>query len=254
MGVHPFKVDDIFREPTKEILDRTVWEYVPFSTYDLCRLDRLQAICNNSPTAGIIQQKVNYFGGDGFYTVPAATMSMLASLKTAKAEAAEITEDQIQSLNDWLTLLTPEGLNVEELTAKICKDFASFGNAFIEVQRIKVGQIKKYYLRCLPINWCRPRKAAKDSIYPTHIGVSDEFEEAWEITPQNVTDLPIFPAFEKIGGVEKSIVHLKNYEPTLVYWGIPDWVSAKIWAELEYRIPKFNQSKVRKRFHSFCNY
>jgi len=58
-------------------------------------------------------------------------------------------------------------------------------------------------LRCLPINWCRPRKAAKDSIYPTHIGVSDEFEEAWEITPQNVTDLPIFPVFEKIGGVEK---------------------------------------------------
>ena len=32
LGVHPFKVDDIFREPTKEILDRTVWEYVPFST------------------------------------------------------------------------------------------------------------------------------------------------------------------------------------------------------------------------------
>jgi len=249
MGVHPFKVDDIFREPTKEILDRTVWEYVPFSTYDLCRLDRLQAICNNSPTtSGIIQQKVNYFGGDGFYTVPASTMSMLASLKAAKAEAQEITEDQIQTLNEWLTALTPEGENIEELTAKICKDFASFGNAFVEVQRIKVGQTKKYYLRCLPINWCRPRKAAKDSIYPTHIGVSDEFEEAWEITPQNVTDLPIFPVFEKIGGVEKSIVHLKNYEPTLVYWGIPDWVSAKIWAELEYRIPKFNQSKFENGF------
>jgi capsid portal protein len=34
----------------------------------------------------------------------------------------------------------------------------------------------------------------------------------------------------------------------LVYWGIPDWVSAKIWAELEYRIPKFNQSKFENGF------
>ena len=248
-GVHPFKVDDIFREPTKEQLDRTVWKYVPFSTYDLCRLDRLQAICNNSPTtAGIIQQKVNYFCGDGFYTVPAATMSMLASLKTASAEAAEITDEQVVTLNEWLTNVTPEGENIEELSAKIAKDFVSFGNAFVEVQRIKVGQTKKYYLRCLPVTWCRPRKAAKDSIYPTHIGVSDEFEEAFEVTPQDVTDLPIFPIFEKIGGVEKSIVHLKNYEPTLIYWGIPDWVSAKIWAELEYRIPKYNQSKFENGF------
>lgn len=248
-GVHPFKVDDIFREPTKEQLDRTVWKYVPFSTYDLCRLDRLQAICNNSPTtAGIIQQKVNYFCGDGFYTVPAATMSMLASLKIARSEAAEITEEQVETLNEWLTNVTPEGENIEELSTKIAKDFVSFGNAFVEVQRIKVGQTKKYYLRCLPVTWCRPRKAAKDSIYPTHIGVSDEFEEAFEVTPQEVTDLPIFPIFEKIGGVEKSIVHLKNYEPTLIYWGIPDWVSAKIWAELEYRIPKYNQSKFENGF------
>jgi capsid portal protein len=248
-GVNPFKVDDIFREPSKELLDRTIWTYVPFSTYDLCRLDRIQAICNNSPTtAGIIQQKVSYFGGDGFYTVPAATMSMLASLKTAKKEAAEVTEEQIQSLNDWLTQITPEGENIEELTQKIAKDFCSFGNAFIELQRIKVGKTRKYYVRCLPVNWCRPKKAKKDEIYPTHIGVSDEFEEAWEVTPQKVTDLPIFPVFEQFGNSEKSIIHLKNYEPTLVYWGIPDWVSAKIWAELEYRIPKFNQSKFENGF------
>ena len=61
-------------------------------------------------------------------------------------------------------------------------------------------------------------------------------------------DIPLFPHFEKFDGVEKSIIHLKNYEPTLVYWGIPDWLSAKIWSELEYRIPKFNQSKFENGF------
>jgi capsid portal protein len=249
MGMSPFIVDDIFREPTKELLDRTIWEYVPFSTYDLCRLDRIQAICNNSPTtSGIIQQKVNYFTGDGFYAVPAQSMAMLSSLKKVSIDQNEISEEQISTLNEWLTSVSPEGENIEEITAKIAKDYASFGNAFIEIQKIKKGATRKYYIRPLPITWCRPKKAKKNEMYPTHIGVSDEFEESWEITPQKVTDLPLFPKFEIIEGVEKSIVHIKNYEPTLVYWGIPDWVSAKIWAELEYRIPKFNQSKFENGF------
>lgn len=249
MGLSPFKTDDIFREPSREMLDNTVWEYIPFSTYDLCRLDRLQAICNNSPTtAGIIAQKVNYFLGDGFYAVPRSTMSFVSSSKSIKNEQQEITEDQLQSLDDWLSSLSPEGENIEEITQKIGKDFASFGNAFIEIQRISVGATKKYYVRPLPINWCRPKKATENEIYPTHIGVSSEFEESWDIVPNKVVNLPIFPVFEKTGGVDKSIVHLKNYEPTLVYWGIPDWVSAKLWAELEYRIPKYNQSKFENGF------
>lgn len=248
-GVRPFKVDDIFREPSKELLDQTVWQYIPFSTYDLCRLDRVQAICNNSPTtAGIIAGKVNYFLGDGFYAVPNSNMTILSSTKTANIEQDQITEEQKATLNDWLMSVSPENENIEELTYKIGKDFSSFGNAFIELQKITVGATKKYYIRPLPITWCRPRKAAKTEIYPTHIGVSNEFEESWEITPQTVVDLPIFPVFEIKDGVEKSIIHLKNYEPTLVYWGIPDWVSAKIWAELEYRIPKYNQAKFENGF------
>jgi len=51
-----------------------------------------------------------------------------------------------------------------------------------------------------------------------------------------------------VDGVERSIVHLKFYEPTMQYWGVPDWISSKIWAELEYRIPKFNQSKFENGF------
>ena len=249
LGLPPFKMDDIFREPSKELLKNTYWNYIPFSTYDLCRLDRIQAICNNSPTtSGIIQQKVNYFLGDGFYAVPNSSMSIVTSSKAIKKEAADITDEQLQTLNEWLSVITPEGENIEEVSFKIAKDFSSFGNAFIEIQRIKVGQTKKYYVRPLPITWCRPRKAEKSEMYPTHIGVSSEFEESYEVTPAVVIDLPIFPKFENFGGVEKSIVHLKNYEPTLVYWGIPDWVSAKIWAELEYRIPKYNQSKFENGF------
>jgi len=249
LGVRPFLVDDIFREPTKEFLDTTVVEYLPFNTYDLWRLDRIQAICNNSPTtAAIIQQKVNYSLGDGFYSVPASTLSVLSSVKQQRIENAQITIEQEIELNAFLEKVNTEGESIEELSAKIFKDFASFGNAFIEVQRIKVGSTKKYYMRLLPITWCRPKKAAKDELYPTHVGISSEFEEHYVITPKDPIEIPLFPHFENFDGVEKSIIHLKNYEPTLVYWGIPDWVSAKIWSELEYRIPKFNQSKFENGF------
>ena len=249
LGVRPFLIDDIFREPTKEFLDTTVVEYIPFNTYDLWRLDRIQAICNNSPTtASIIQQKVNYALGDGFYSVPASSLSILSSLREQLVDEAQITMEQESELNDFLTNVNPEGESLEELSAKIFKDFASFGNAFIELQRIKVGSTLKYTMRLLPITWCRPKKAAKDELYPTHIGISSQFEEHYVITPKDPIDLPLFPHFERFDGVEKSIIHLKNYEPTLVYWGIPDWVSAKIWSELEYRIPKFNQSKFENGF------
>ena len=249
LGVRPFLIDDIFREPTKEFLDTTVVEYLPFNTYDLWRLDRIQAICNNSPTtASIIQQKVNYSLGDGFYSVPASDLSVLSSIKQQKIDKAEITIEQEQELNDFLTEVNFEGESIEELSAKIFKDFASFGNAFIELQRIKVGKTLKYTMRLLPITWCRPKKAGKDELYPTHVGISSEFEEHYVITPKDPIDLPLFPHFEKFDNVEKSVIHLKNYEPTLVYWGIPDWVSAKIWSELEYRIPKFNQSKFENGF------
>jgi capsid portal protein len=249
IGTKPFLVDDIFREPTKEQLDNTVVEYVQFSSYDLCRLDKLQAIVTNSPTtSGVIQQKVNYFLGDGFFSVPASEMSMLASTKKAKKESAEITEEQEIELNDFLMKITPEGENIEELTMKIMKDFCSFGNAFIEIQKIRVGGTAKVFCRLLPITWCRPKKATKNEMFPTEIGVSSDFEKQWDITSTNVVDLPIFPVFKKVEGVEKSIIHLKNYEPTLTYWGTPDWSSAKIWAEIEYRIPKFNQSKFENGF------
>jgi capsid portal protein len=249
LGIRPFLIDDIFRQPTKEWLDTTTIEYIPFQTFDLWQLDRIQAITTNSPTtSAIIQQKVNYSVGDGFFVVPSATMSMLTSLRQQKIDKSQITLEQEQQLNEFLTVVNAEGENIEEFTSKVINDFCSFGNAFIEISKIKVGKTLKYYMRLLPIMWCRPKKAAEHEMYPTHIGISSEFEQHYWTTPKAPYELPLFPHFEKIDGVEKSVVHLKNYEPTLTYWGVPDWISAKIWAELEYRIPKFNQSKFENGF------
>jgi hypothetical protein len=249
LGISPFLIDDIFKEPSKRFLDSTIIEYIPFQTYDLWALDRIQAIINNSATtSSIISQKVSYFMGDGYYSVASATLDPLPSVRKQRIQEQIIDIKDEITLNAYLENMNPENESIDELTLKIMTDFISYGNAFIEISKVKVGGTKKYNVRLLPITWCRPKKANKYDLYPTHIGVSSEFEMAWYTIPKDPVDLPIFPNFEEIDGVERSIFHLKNYDSTLVYWGLPEWISAKIWAELEYRIPKFNQSKFENGF------
>ena len=36
--------------------------------------------------------------------------------------------------------------------------------------------------------------------------------------------------------------------PGFEYWGLPSWIAARYWAELEYRIPKYNISKFKNGF------
>lgn len=45
--------------------------------------------------------------------------------------------------------------------------------------------------------------------------------------------------------IKSSMVHAKQYSPEFYFWGLPDWIGAKHWVELEYRIAKFNVSKFQ---------
>ena len=110
LGLAPFLADDIFAEPTKRFLDQSVIEYIPFQTYDLWALDRIQAICNNSSTtASIIQQKVSYFMGDGYYSVAAATMDPLPSIRKQKIQEQQIDIVDELTLNNFLKQINAEG-------------------------------------------------------------------------------------------------------------------------------------------------
>jgi hypothetical protein len=244
---HPYLLDDLFTEPTKEQLDKSIIEYIPFSTFDFWKLERLQAIINNSPTtSAIIKQKVAYSCGDGFNVEPAAVNDILPMVRASRIK--DVDAMQAEALNDWAKQVNFHGDNLEDLTAKVFTDLYSFGNCFIELKKLQKGGSKAFTMSVLPVTYCRPKKAPKDQLHPTHVGVSSEFEEGYTVTPKQALELPLYPVFERIDGVERSIVHLKFYEPTMQYWGVPDWISAKIWAELEYRIPKFNQSKFENGF------
>jgi hypothetical protein len=155
----------------------------------------------------------------------------------------ELNDLQVENLIDYIDKVNPEGESLEDLAFKVFFDYWTYGNAFVELIKVDVGGERRLVQRHVPLEMCRPRKAGADR-QVTHIGISDRWIEN-EINPIEVVDLPLYPNFEEIEGMEgeRSIMHIKNYSPQFFYWGLPDWIAGLLWGELEYRIPKYNQAK-----------
>jgi hypothetical protein len=75
----------------------------------------------------------------------------------------------------------------------------------------------------------------------------------WDIDgndPSAITEIPIYPKFN---GKKSSAIHIKNYAPNHFYWGLPNWIAAQFCAETEYKIPKYNNSKLDNGFKPSAN-
>jgi len=242
----PYAAEDLIAEPTQKRLQQSSVKYVPFLTGDNSLLDQLSSALNNSPTLGaIVQQKTAYTLAGGFYAVPKSSQTILP----IASQKSEVNIKEAMALNEFLQSVNMQAEDIEELSLKAVRSLWSFGNVFFELLRYGQEGEKQFEIRELPIYHCRPMKAPEDELWPTHIGVSEEFEED-NLTPSedNVTNYPLYPEWEEIDGIERCIVHIKNEHPNFYYWGAPDWLPARIWAEMEYRGAKYNQNKFENGF------
>ena len=238
----PYTQDDIFAEPTQRRLQQTSNNYVPFLTFNNEVLDSLYSISQNSPTvAGIIAQKTAFTIAGGFIAIPAANNNPLPSVRLARA--SEASEQDLFLFNDYLKSVNPQDQAAIDVVEDIALNLWTFGNCFLEVF-ILGGKLN---LRVLSTYLCRPKKAQKGKLYPEYIGVSEYWQDNY-IEGVSVLEYPIYPNFEEIDGAQRSILHLKFDSPNFYYWGRPDWLAAKIWGELEYRLAKYNQAKFENGF------
>lgn len=242
--------NDLFIEPTQRNLDLSSDDYVGFLNNANNLLDEITSIYNTSPTtAAIIDQKTTMSVGDGFSLIQGKLGSMLSAIAKMR-QPAELSDEALQSLNDYLHKVNPEGETMQDILIKLFSDFWTYGNCFVELIRSQVeGGEKWLIIRHIPLSMCRPKKLEKGEVAVKYIGVSDRWIEG-ENQPQNVVDLPLYPTFEEVEGMEgeRSIIHLKSYSPGFMYWGLPDWVAGFLWGEMEYRIPKYNQGKFVNGF------
>lgn len=249
---------DQINEPAEE---RTTGEFVDgkwarFFDNNSTFLYELRQLTQNSATLGrILEDKARLAMGSGFNVVESkGGIPFLASLKRmltklrGKETAVEIVNKIIGSVN-----LHSETL--EEVGYKLNYDFAAFGNAVAELIRTTKDGKPVIYINHVPLEyvgvgivgplgvsekiaiqkeWIKGQSPAKEnivSIYPNWT-VNEEVDENGKV----------------LAKTERTVIHVKNYLPGFEYWGLPSWIAARYWAEIEYRIPKYNISKFKNGF------
>jgi hypothetical protein len=208
-------------------------------------LKNLMSQVNNSTTLrSVLTSKTAFTLGDGFVAIEAETTPILQSIKKL---IKKFTGDpkKLTDLNDELLSVNPAGETLEEVASKIVFDFVAFGNAFIEIVKTTEEGENVVYLYHTP-----PYKVGIQK--PNNRGFSENFGicQDWQnlgTDEKNIETLTKYPEFTK-GAVKRSLIHLKQYAPGFDFFGLPEWVAARLWANIEYRIPKYNITKFKSGF------
>jgi hypothetical protein len=240
---------DIFNEPTRERLDMGGNKWVRFFDQNDTFLKSLIAVVNNSPTLRrIINDKTNMVVGDGFIPLIGRPNSNLAS---RNSEQSTFADEQLDYIETYIDKVNLHQQNLAEVITALAHDFDAFGNCFAELVRGE-GFVYIYHT---PVYMTAFRKAGDDKVV-TSIGIYDNWEEVpltsegTQYANKGFREVPIYPRWSEKDeyGIDRSIIHIKQYAAGYFYWGLPEWIAAKQWAEIEYFIQRFNSSKFENGF------
>ncbi|MHC1629307.1 MAG: phage portal protein [Candidatus Nezhaarchaeales archaeon] len=268
---------DIYREQSETYRAAfDVYDYIPF--IEVGELEHLNALVQNSATAQAVLNKIaTYTIGHGF-TVKDKRMVL------GEEVTVELSDEQKTELWEILTRVNHDNETILEICRKSAYDFKQFGNCYGQIDVIPAAGENIVYLTHQHTNFVRPYRSRdlKTRFYgisqdwgtvPYILNNSfaslTEAEKAElaqrEYLPSYVHNVPAYPSFNQEDvysytdvageldedeqledpGIVSSMLHAKQYSPEFYFWGLPDWIGAKHWVELEYRIAKFNVSKFQ---------
>lgn len=212
------KSDDFFVERDLDIFSGV--EYIPFRSADF--IAELTALIYVSPTlSGAIEKLTDFAVGQGWQL-----LNEVQSLQAGVPKAIEYTEQETDAMSKWLA--EPQnaaGETLYEVVKKLVFSYFAYGNAFCEITKSNTSiSIYAHETRDL-----RPQKS-NDRIVTTF-----GFCKHWD-SGEMVVNIPRYPNLDK----GTAVIHWSKYALSHYYWGLPKWISAKLWAELEYLIPKRN--------------
>ena len=246
---------DIYNEPNRQKLDDSGEKWVRFFTQNNTFQKNLFAIANNSPTLRrIIEDKTSMIAGDGFVPVLGKSNSIIS---TSKKPVPVTNEKQLADIEVAVEKVNLHGQNLQDVLTMLAKDYEMFGNCFAEIVKARIGTEQVCYLYHVPVHFFAIKRTEQDRIVKAY-GVYDY----WEDIPLNFKDenlstytkrgfkeIAAFPNFSKHDdGTQRSIIHLANYAPGYAYFGLPEWISARLSGQAEYRTQRLNDSKFDNGF------
>lgn len=207
------------------------------------------ALTNYSPTLRrIINDKVNMITGDGFIPYRGAQNDLL-TVNSKNRQYYEGNEKELEELSAFIERVNLYDENLVDVLARVATEYDSFGNCVVEWVRGMVAGERFAYMYHVPLHMVGIRKADESRMVKT-IGIYDDWERVNETMkpeqmPVGFREVSIYPEWtQSEDGTERTVIHLKQYAPGFFYWGLPEWISAQFWAEVEYRIARVNVDKL----------
>lgn len=239
---NPVLSDDIYTEPirTNGVI-KLAGDYVRFFDETDSLLHVISSVFNASPTTrAIIRQKTTLTIGDGFVALKGRPNSLFA----AQRKAAEPVTDPatLSALDDALSVVNADSETLAEVAEKAVQEYFVYGNAYVILSRA-AGKVFAHHAP-----FVKGRVSERKEGEAQYVGFNDEWKQrSW--TGANVTKIPLYPAWsESENGVQRTVIHIKDHAPGFEYYGLPEWIAALQYAEMEYRIAKFNSSKFDNSF------
>lgn len=247
-----FLIDqDIFNEPRRETLRNSGQLWVRMFEQRDEFLKGLIACVNNSPTLRrIIADKSNLCVGDGYIPIRGKSSSLL----TTNEKPETISGTELGDIEMAIEKVNEHGQTLADVNAAGAFDYNAFGNAVFELVRGRVGKDQFCNIYHVELYNVGIKRTGLDQIIREYALYDD-----WELFPltsdgtgyedKGFRAIAAYPAFTPFAdGTERSIIHIKQYAAGYSYFGLPEWVSARQWAELEYRIQRYNISKFDNSF------
>ena len=132
--------------------------------------------------------------------------------------------------------------SLSQVLKKIILDKSEFGNGFMEI----TTDSRKTFVNLFHQDATKIR-LLKDG---TGVVIHPDWANEHSYTPEQVKILPFYPNFIDDGGVMRSVIQFKNYEPEFTLYGIPEWVSALDAVAIGYKTNKWNVSRLDNSFQS----
>ena len=125
------------------------------------------------------------------------------------------------------------GESLRDVYGRLMFDYYTFGNAYLEIVKHK-GGINLYHIDATK---CRVSKNQE------HIYIHPDWSN-YTSSKKDQVILPMFPKFES----NRAMLHFKDYEPTFQYYGLPDFVSALRWLNIDHLLQQYNNTKLEQNF------
>lgn len=165
-----------------------------------------------------------------------STHSAILSSKLAYIVGQDFTYDTEPSgvAASWVEGVNNKGQHLRDVFKLVARDYNDFGNAYVQVVK-SGGRVNLFHVDATTVRISKDKTKAILSQYWREVGNGVH-------TTQPHVEISLDPN-ESI-----YLIHLRNDAPEYNYYGLPDYIAALNWIDIEYRIPKYNQDRFDNGF------